>query len=82
MSHRIAITTLAAVFLLSAGCAGSQAPWDVAPEDEERFQETTRVCRLLTDGAAGEQMPDRFETCMKRRGWKRQGPIKRLLRRD
>ena len=82
MSHCIAITTLASVVLLSVGCAGSQAPWDVAPEDQERFRETNRVCRLLTDDDAGELMPDRFETCMKRRGWKRQGPIKRLLRRD
>ncbi len=82
MSHCIAITTLSSVFLLCVGCAGSQAPWDVAPEDEGRFQEATRVCRLLTDDDAGELMPDRFETCMTRRGWKRQGPIKRLLSRD
>lgn len=82
MSHCIAITLAASVVLFTVSCAGSQAPWDVAPKDQRRFQEATRVCRQLTDDSAGELMPDRFETCMKRRGWKRQGPIKRLIRRD
>jgi len=50
--------------------------------DEARFQETTRICRLLTDDRAGELVPERFDKCMKRRGWKRQGFIKRLFSRD
>jgi hypothetical protein len=82
MSHYIAITLVASAVLFTVSCAGSQAPWDVAPKDQGRFQEVTRVCRLLTDDSAGELMPDRFEKCMKRRGWKRQGPLKRLFRRD
>ena len=50
--------------------------------EQARFQETTRVCRLLTDDSAGELVPERFEKCMKRRGWKRQNFIKRLFSRD
>ena len=81
-ARHIAISWLASVALLGLGCAGSQAPWDVGPLDVARFQETTRICRLLTDDSAGELVPERFETCMKRRGWKRQNFIKRLFSGD
>ena len=50
--------------------------------DQARFEETTRICRLLTDDKAGELAPERFEKCMKRRGWKRQNLFKRLFSRD
>jgi hypothetical protein len=73
---------VASAVLLGASCSGRQAPWDVAAGDQGRFEETTRVCRLLTDDDAGELVPERFEKCMKRRGWRRQGFIKRLFRRD
>jgi hypothetical protein len=68
--------------LVSVGCAGSQAPWDVDARDQARFEETSRICRLLTDDSAGELVPESFEKCMTRRGWKRQGFIKRLFHRD
>jgi len=80
--RRIAAAAAAALALVGLGCAGGQAPWDVAVEDQARFQETTRVCRLLTDDDAGELAPERFEKCMRRRGWKRQGFIKRLFSGD
>jgi hypothetical protein len=54
----------------------------VAKGEEARFEETVRVCRLLTDDDAGELAPERFEKCMKRRGWRRQGFIKRLFSGD
>lgn len=73
---------IAWIALFGAACAGGQAPWDVAEADRARFQETTRICRLLTDDRGGELVPDRFERCMKRRGWKRQGFIKRLFSGD
>ena len=50
--------------------------------DQARFEETTRICRLLTDDKAGELAPERFEKCMKRRGWKRQNLLQRLFSRD
>jgi hypothetical protein len=67
---------------VSVSCAGSQVPWDVAAEDQDRFREASRICRLLTDDSAGELVPERFEKCMKRRGWRRQGFLKRLFSRD
>ena len=73
---------MASAVLLGASCSGRQAPWNVAVGDQDRFEETTRVCRLLTDDDAGELVPERFEKCMKRRGWRRQGFIKRLFRGD
>lgn len=79
---RLAASSLLAAVLFASSCAGSQAPWDVAAGDEARFQETSRICRLLTDDSAGELVPERFDKCMARRGWKRQGPIKRLFRGD
>jgi hypothetical protein len=72
----------ASVLLVGLGCAGSQAPWDVDATDQARFEETTRICRLLTDDGAGELAPERFEKCMKRRGWKRQCFFKRLFSGD
>jgi hypothetical protein len=80
--RHIATAWVAGAVLVSVSCAGSQAPWDVAAEDQGRFREASRNCRLLTDDSAGELVPDRFDKCMKRRGWKRQGFIKRLFRRD
>ena len=82
MLNWFAVVLVASAVLLTVSCAGSQAPWDVDPNDQRRFREATRVCRLLTDDGAGELMPDRFEKCMKRRGWKRQGFLKRLFLRD
>jgi hypothetical protein len=80
--RQLAIGWFASVLLVGLACAGSGAPWDVAAKDQARFQETTRICRLLTDDSAGELVPERFETCMKRRGWKRKCFIKRLFSRD
>ena len=80
--RQIASVSVASIVLVCLGCAGSQAPWDVDPMEQARFQETTRVCRLLTDDSAGELVPERFEKCMKRRGWKRQNFIKRLFSGD
>jgi hypothetical protein len=72
----------ASAVLVSVSCAGSQAPWDVEARDQARFEENSRVCRLLTDDSAGELVAEDFERCMTRRGWKRQGFIKRLFHRD
>jgi len=80
--RHIATARVALAVLVMVSCAGSRAPWDVAKGDEDRFRETTRTCRLLTDDGAGELVPDKFETCMKRRGWRRQCFIERLFRRD
>jgi hypothetical protein len=80
--RRIAIVSVASALLLGAGCAGGDAPWDVEAEDQARFQENTRVCRLLTDERGGELAPERFEKCMKRRDWERQCWIERLFSRD
>jgi hypothetical protein len=80
--HIAAAWVTAAAVLVSVGCAGSQAPWDVDARDQVRFEETSRICRLLTDDRAGELVPEDFERCMTRRGWKRQGFIKRLFHRD
>ena len=80
--RQIAIGWVASIVLVGIGCAGSQAPWDVDAQDQIRFEETTRICRLLTDEKAGELDPERFEKCMKRRGWKRQCLLKRLFSGD
>jgi hypothetical protein len=80
--RRFATVSVVGVLLFGPGCAGSDAPWDVSPKNYARFQETTRVCRMLTDESGGELAPERFEKCMKRRGWKRQGFLKRLFSRD
>jgi hypothetical protein len=82
LGRHIATAWLTSLALLGPGCAGSQAPWDVGPLDQARFQESSRVCRLLTDDRGGELNPERFEVCMKRRGWKRQNFIKRLFSSD
>jgi len=55
---------LAAALALAA-CAGSR-PWKVTPEKERRFHQSVEACELLTDEAGA------FETCMKRRGWRRE----------
>jgi hypothetical protein len=79
---RLGTGLLLATALCVASCAGGQAPWDVDTGEEARFQETFRICRLLTDDSAGELVPERFDKCMARRGWKRQGPLKRLFSGD
>jgi hypothetical protein len=68
--------------LVSASCAGGQAQWSVKAENQARFEETTRVCHLLTDESGGELSPEKFEKCMKRRGWRRQNLLERLFRCD
>jgi hypothetical protein len=68
--------------LVGASCAGSQTPWSVKAADQARFEQTTRVCRLLTDDSGGELAPEKFEKCMKRRGWRRQNLLERLFRCD
>jgi hypothetical protein len=80
--RRVATAWAAAATVVIVGCAGSQAPWDVEADQRDRFQETSRVCRLLTDDSSGSPVPESFDRCMKRRGWKRQGPIKRLFSGD
>jgi hypothetical protein len=82
LACHIATVSVASVLLVWLGCAGSEAPWDVGALEQGRFEETTRICRLLTDDGAGELVPERFEKCMKRRGWKRQGFLKRLFSGD
>jgi len=80
--RRIASSSVASALLVGLGCAGGQAPWDVEAEDEARFREATRICRLLTDDRGGALAPERFEKCMERRGWERQCWIERLFSRD
>ena len=67
---------------LGAACAGPQTPWHVPSGRESRFQETLRVCRMLTDEPGGVPHDSRFEACMERRGFRRQNVFERLLDRD
>jgi hypothetical protein len=80
--RRIASLSVASALLVGLGCAGGQAPWDVEAEDQARFREANRICRLLTDDRGGELAPERFEKCMERRGWERQCWMERLFSRD
>ena len=80
--RRVATAWIGWAALVGVSCAGSQAPWSVKAEDQRRFQETTRVCRLLTDDRGGELAPEKFEKCMKRRGWRRQNFLERVFRCD
>jgi hypothetical protein len=73
---RAAALALAAA-LLGAGCASSASPWHVPAGSEERFREAQRVCHMLTD-EHGVLQAERFDACMKRRGWKRQNLFRRL----
>lgn len=74
-----------AAFALAFGAGlllacSSNAPWDVPPGDELRFRRSVKECRLLTLDADGYEGPISLDQCMHRRGWRRQGPIKRLWR--
>ena len=80
--RHIASAWIGSAVLVTASCAGSQTPWSVKAEDQARFEETTRVCRMLTDDSSGELAPEKFEKCMKRRGWRRQNFLERLFRCD
>ncbi|MDX1650044.1 MAG: hypothetical protein R3263_09350 [Myxococcota bacterium] len=52
-------------------CAGGPRPWEVPPERRARFEETRRVCHVLTDGEQGGVRPQVFDRCMERRGFQR-----------
>lgn len=47
--------------------------------EAERFARSRRACRLLTDGPGERLRPERFADCMEERGWRRRGPLERLL---
>jgi len=69
--------------LLAAGalaCAGPDAPWDVPPGYALNFERAVTECEILTLDQAGNEGPISFDACMKRRGWSRQGPLKRWWR--
>ena len=72
-----AAAALAATAALA--CASSDAPFHVRKGEEARFQRSNRECRVLTVDAEGRQGPIGFDDCMKRRGFRRKGPIRRLL---
>ena len=65
--------------LLLAACSSSTPPWDVKPGQEERFREARKNCRMLTDDAGKSPHAERFETCMKRRGWQRKSLVTRMF---
>jgi hypothetical protein len=60
-------------------CASSSAPFRVKKGDEARFQRANRECRVLTVDVEGREGPIGFDDCMKRRGFRRMGPLRRLL---
>jgi hypothetical protein len=70
---------LALAFVLLAGCSHN-APWDVPEGHELRFRRSVKECRLLTQDDDGYEGPISLDQCMRRRGWRRVGPIKRLWR--
>jgi hypothetical protein len=70
---------LAAGLALQVGCAGPSAPWHVPAGQEARFAENRQVCRQLTDARDGSPVPERFATCMERRGWRHQRFYERWL---
>jgi hypothetical protein len=47
--------------------------------EEARFQRSNRECRVLTVDAEEREGPIGFDDCMKRRGFRRKGPIRRLF---
>jgi hypothetical protein len=71
--------TVAAALVCLVGCS-SNVPWDVADGEELRFRRSAKECRMLTLDADGYQGPITFDQCMNNRGFRRQGPIKRLWR--
>jgi hypothetical protein len=71
----------AAALAVSAAvaCASSDAPFHVRKGEEARFQRANRECRVLTVDVEGREGPIGFDDCMKRRGFRRKGPIRRLV---
>ena len=67
-----------AVGLAFGSACRSNAPWDVPEGEELRFRRSVKECRLLTQDPDGYEGPISLDQCMHRRGWRRQGPIKRL----
>jgi hypothetical protein len=57
-----------------AACALPSARWDVPAGAEGRFVDARRACRQLTTDV------DRFEDCMSRRGFEREGLHQRMGR--
>jgi hypothetical protein len=60
-----------ASLVLGPGCLGTSPAWHIPKGSHERFREARKVCRQLTDDADGPR-PELFETCMERRGWRRE----------
>ena len=54
---------------LMLACASQPRPWKVAPKDERRFHQAQQACEQLTD------TPQQYESCLKRRGFRRQYPL-------
>ncbi len=59
---------LAAVF--AVGCSGTS--WHVPKGQSHRFSEARATCRKLTDDDGGAMHDDKFEQCMKRRGFRKE----------
>lgn|GEM_PF-5260394 len=76
---RAAAVAAALLAAAALGCARGEAPWHVREGDEARFQRASRECRVLTVDAEGREGPIAFDDCMKRRGFRRMGPIRRLF---
>ncbi len=71
----------AALFLVvfAVGCASDAGrPWHIPKGREGRFREANRVCHQLTDADDGTAVRERFESCMKRRGWRKERWTDRL----
>ena len=65
---RLLACALLLVLVAGSACQSRSRPWKVKPEYERRFGEARKACEALTDDA------DAFETCMQRRGWRREYP--------
>lgn len=74
---RGAAGALVAAALLA--CASSDAPFHVRKGEEARFQRANRECRVLTVDVEGREGPIGFDDCMKRRGFRRKGPVRMLF---
>ena len=62
---------LAVAVVLVLGCVGSSSPWYIPKGAHDRFRQARKVCHELTDTADG-PAPELFDTCMERRGWRRE----------
>ena len=69
-----------ALALGALACAGPDAPWDVPAGYELNHERAVAECEMLTVDPRGEEGPISFDACMERRGWSRQGPLKRWWR--